>query len=138
MFNYISNISAFTNVIHYNFRFPEELQWIPFSYEAYNNYLEKCRNSCKAAREWLKSKGFEIDMAKPRLTKSPSCAVDFRGKLVLGKILYGSIRLKDGRKISFDDSLGRGDGEIEGSFDDINKVFKENPEKVDNLEREIK
>ena len=113
MFNYLSNISVFTNVINYTFKFPEELQWIPFSYEAYNAYLEQCRNSCMAAREWLKSKGFEIDMAKPRLAKSPSCAVDLREELVLGKILYGSIKLRDGRKISFDDSLGRGDGELE-------------------------
>lgn len=41
MFNYLSNISVFTNVINYTFKFPEELQWIPFSYEAYNAYLEQ-------------------------------------------------------------------------------------------------
>lgn len=138
MFNYLSNISVFTNVINYTFKFPEELQWIPFSYKAYNAYLEQCRNSCKVARKWLTSKGFEIDMADPRLVKSPSCAIDLSGKLVLGKILYSSIKLRNGRKISFDDSLGRGNGEIEGSFDNINKVFKETPEKVDQLEIEIK
>ena len=138
MFNYLSNISVFTNIINYTFKFPEKLQWIPFSYKAYNAYLEQCRKSCKVAREWLLSKGFEIDMADPRLAKSPSCAIDLRGKIVLGKMLYSSIKLRDGRKISFDDSLGRGDGEIEGSFDNINKIFKETPEKVEKLEREIK
>jgi len=49
----------------------------------------------------------------------------------------GSIRLKNGDKIEFDDSMGRGDGELEMNFDLLDKAFRETPEKVDKLEKNI-
>ncbi|MBD3192827.1 MAG: hypothetical protein GF308_19465 [Candidatus Heimdallarchaeota archaeon] len=136
MFDYMSNIRVFTKMIKYDFKLPEELQWIPFSYKAYQRYIKQRRGACKLAREWLAKKGFKIDVVEPRLSKSPSCAIDLEGKLKLGTMMRGEIRLEDGNILKFDDSPGRGQGEIEGTFNDINRVFKETPEKVEKLEFE--
>jgi len=137
-FNGLTSIKITTQKVIYYFDRLEEHQWIPFTMGAYNNYCKELEHNCIRARNYLeKDLEFKIDRGSPLLLTYPECALSLNGKSFFGTTINGSLELKDGRKIYFDDSPGRMEGEIEGPMDVMNNVFNVIPEKVNKIEKDI-
>lgn len=143
LFGGLHNIRLTPQKALYHFKRPYENQYVPIKTGACDEYVhERCKDA-QRARGYLLGKfrelglNLDIEFGEPKLNKSPECAVNLNGKLYMGTIVKGHLKLKNGQVIDLDDSQNNGLGELEGDIELMEKAFIKTPEKVDELDQKM-